>query len=94
MWAITHNSEGSRPGKNTWKIILRRNGRLREYPDFGWVTTYVSTGEGVPNEIANTILNDLMDHGFDVEVTQVILAEGAEKYSRLHFYIVVTRLSK
>ncbi|UCE21535.1 MAG: hypothetical protein JSV46_04775 [Candidatus Aminicenantes bacterium] len=93
MEIINHPKPVGRPGKNTWKSILRRDGMLREYPD-NWFVVYKSTGEPVPKEIANSILNDMMDNGFDVEVTQKLMVEGVKQSWLLHFYIDVTRATK
>jgi hypothetical protein len=84
---------GGGADKNNWKIILRKDGLLREFPDWWWVR-YKSTGEPVPNEMANSILNGIIDNGFNVEfylAGEVWSVKGLMNYL---FYIEVTRLSK
>jgi hypothetical protein len=90
---LTHDYSSHRTDKHSYKIILRRDGMLREFPELVDVR-YVSTGERVPDEIANSILNDLMDNGFDIEVFMKGEVEGVTKIWLIMFYIEVTRLSK
>ncbi len=91
--AVTHPERSVRPGKNNYKLILRRDSVLREFPDW-WIVRYVSTGERVSNEIANSVLNDFIDNGYDVEVSVGGETEGVKEFELLSFYIEVTRLSK
>jgi hypothetical protein len=80
--------------KNTIKLAIERDAFLREFVFRPLQITYISTGEYVPNEIANSILNDLMDKGFDVEVTLAGQTEGVKECHLCSGWIHVTRISK
>ncbi len=91
--AITHPYNTSKPGQHSYKIILRKDGLLREFPDW-WEVRYVDTNWLVPYEKANSILNDLIDNGFDVEAFTKGEVEGVKEFMLLTFYVDVTRAMK
>ena len=90
---ITHSSSASDRNKRNWKVILRRDSMLREYTD-GWDIRYTSTGEKVPNDIAQGILNELIDKGFNVEVSLSGDCQGIKEFTFYAFQVEVTRLVK
>ncbi len=94
MESVTHEllPMDGRPNKTTYKMAMRRDDfLLASYPS--WNVEYVS-GENVPNEIANNILNDLIDNGFDVEVLVIGKTEGVEEYVIISAWMHVTRALK
>jgi hypothetical protein len=82
-----------RTDKHSFKQVLRRDGMIREFPDW-WDVRYISTGGLVPYEISNSILNDVMDDGFDVEISYYGEVEGVTKIWPAIYFIDVTRIIK
>jgi len=94
MESVTHETlpMNGRPNKATYKLVMRKDDFLiASYPT--WYVKYES-GENVPNEIANNILNDLIDNGFDVVVSVFGRTEGVEEYVLVTAWIHVTLATK
>ena len=90
---ITHNSPGPDRNKRTWKFILRRDSMLRAFTDW-WDIRFISTGQQVPNNVAQGILNNLMNNGFNVEISVLGNCQGVNYFSFYAFEVEVTRLVK
>ena len=93
---IVHtHPEGCRTEKSTYKIAIERDGFLKAHVFSPLsITNKLNPQEDVSNEIANAILNALMDKGFDAKVTVNGQAEGVQIYRLVSGWIHVTRTSK
>ena len=89
---IYHDNFQSDRNKRNWKVILRRDSMLRQYTDW-WDIRY-DNGSRVPKEQAQVILNDLIDNGFDVEISLSGDMEGVRRFFFYSFQAEVTRLVK
>lgn len=92
IFGISHESLQRDRNKATGKFIMRRDSLLREYPDW-WYVRY-DDGTVVPGELAQSILNSLMDNGFDVELSVAGYAECVRRFFFYAFQVEVTRLVK
>jgi hypothetical protein len=92
IYGITHDSQTPDRSKRSGKFILRRDSMLREYID--WWDIYNADGSRVPRDQAQIIVNDLIDNGFDVEISVTGFAEGVKKFFFYGFCVETTRLVK
>lgn len=89
---MIHTHEGEcRTNRTSWKLDMTRDAFLNQpiYPP--WYINYKATGERVQDDIANDILNRLIDKGFDVRVTSFGVAEGVKYFYLVTAWIHVTR---
>jgi len=78
----------SNRGKRSTKFIMRRNN-----VDY-WFFEYKDSEEDVSEEIMISIINSLMDNGFDVEVYIKGETLGVRQFILAHLAVEVTRISK
>jgi hypothetical protein len=82
-----------RTNKTSYKWAIVRDGFLENYV-FRPLQIKDANGSYVPDKIANGILNDLLDSGFEVEITVVGYAQGVQNFILLSGWIDVTRSGK
>jgi hypothetical protein len=92
---IVHtHTDYCRTNKTSFKWIIKRGGFLENYVFPPLQITYIATGDYVPDDIANTILNDLFNYGFTVDVTVFGQAVGVQKFYLVSGWIQVTSMTK
>jgi hypothetical protein len=87
---IHYDEVAVRTHKTTYKQTISKDAFLKPYVFYPLLITYKSTGDYVPDEIANQILNALISKGFDVKVTVFGIAEGVKEYFLTSGWIQVT----
>jgi hypothetical protein len=92
IYGITHESEIADRSKRSGKFILRRDSMLREFID--WWDILDADGSRAPRDQAQIIVNDLIDNGFDVEISVEGFAEGVKQFLFYGFTVETTRLVK
>ncbi len=84
----------SRTDKTTYRWTVVRDGFLKDYVFLPLSITYVDSGQLVPNDLANDILNSLLDNGFEVDITVVGVARGVQSFYLVSGWMDVTRSVK
>jgi len=79
-----------RTNKTTYKLAIVRDAFLESYV-YRPLQIKDANGSYVPDDIANGILNDLLDSGFEVEMTVVGYAQGVQNFILISGWIDVTR---
>ena len=72
---------------------MRRDSMLREFDDW-WRVVYKDTGNRVPPDEAQDILNKLIDNGFEVQIKASVGVEGVSEFLLYAFDVEVTRIVK
>lgn len=74
--------------KRSWKFSLDRQ-------SLGWwIVRYIDSHISVPTDQAQIILNDLIDNGFDLELSAEGYTDGVKWFLLYAFQVEVTRLVK
>ena len=87
---IQHINSSEDRNKRSWKFILRRDGMLRPYPDW-WFVKYAD-GTDVEKTHAQALLNNLLDSGFDAEVSAAGESQNMRSFQLYAVAVEVTRL--
>jgi hypothetical protein len=86
--------EEGRPNKTSYTATLERDYYLRQ-PDLIWLEVKSKVPGGyVSNDVANRVLNALIDNGCDVNVSVCGKTEGIQEFQLVSAWIHVTRTTK
>ncbi len=85
---------GARTNKSTYRWTIVRDGFLEDYVFQPLTMRYIDSGQPLPDDEANAILNGMLDSGFDVDVTVKGVAQGVQSFYLVSGWIDVTRSVK